>query len=113
LSSVIVFSCSIAEVSRAFARFVDHLLRLRVRLRQNFSVTLFRFGELLLDLLGVQLRFGDPLATLFEHGQDRLVSETLQDQRHDDEADDLRQEQLWFPSKLLSGLTCLIENTRG
>ena len=43
---------ALGHVAGAFARFVDHLLRLRIRLGQDFLVALLRFGELLLDLLG-------------------------------------------------------------
>ena len=57
-------------------------------------MALLRFRELLLDLLRVQQPFGDSLPALFEDRQDRLVSEPAQDQRNDDEADDLREENL-------------------
>ena len=43
-----------AHVRRAFARVVDHLLRLGVRLGQDLRMALLRFRELLFDLLRVQ-----------------------------------------------------------
>ena len=67
---------ALGDVRRAFARFVDHLLRGGVRLGRISCIALLRLGELLLDLLGVQQAFGDPLPAFFEHAEDRLVGET-------------------------------------
>ena len=84
-------------------RFVDHLLRIGVGLGQDFLVTLLRFGELLLDLVRIQKAFGDSLSALFQHRADRLVGETLQEQRDDHEADDLREENPNVEAKRLRG----------
>ena len=62
-------------------------------------MALLRFGELLLDLLGVEQAFRDSLPALFQHRQDRLVGELSQEQRDDDEADDLREEDLQIRSQ--------------
>ena len=65
---------------------------LRHCLRQDFLIALLRFGELLLDLLGVQQALRNALPALFQDSEDRLVGESFQEQRDDDEADDLREE---------------------
>jgi hypothetical protein len=82
---------ALGDVSAAFARFIDHFLRLGVGFGQDLRMPLLRFRELLLDLLRVQQPLGDALPALFEHGQDRLVGKLTQDQRDNDEADDLRE----------------------
>ncbi len=73
-------------------RFVDHLLRFAVALGQDFLVALLGFRELLFDLLGIEKPFRDPLPALFQHLEDRLVGELPQEQRDDDKADHLREE---------------------
>ena len=111
-SAATTASCCFAlgDMRAAFARFIDHFLRLRVRLGQNLRMALLRFRELLLDLLRVQKPLGDPLPALFEHGQNRLVSELTQNQRDDDEADDLREKNLGIKPKRFSGLAGHIQD---
>ena len=62
-------SCCFAlgDMPRAFARFSIIFCACGVRLGQNLRIPLFRFRELLLDLLGVQQALGDPLPPFLEH----------------------------------------------
>ena len=52
-------------------RFVDHLLRFGIGFRQNLLMTLLRFGQLLLDLLGIQKPFAQCAAGVLP-GQRRI-----------------------------------------
>ena len=60
--------------------------------REDLLVALFRFRQLLLDLVRIQQAFGNSLPPLFEHAENRLIGEALQEERDDDEADYLGQE---------------------
>ena len=90
----------------ASARFVDHLLRFVIGFRQDLGMTLLGFRQLLLDLFGVQLCLRDLLPPLFQHGKDRFVGEAFEQISDDDEADDLRKEQLRIPSE---GVGCIAQ----
>src|SRR5207244_11934553 len=81
------------------ARFVDHLLRVCIGLRNIFLVTLLRLREFLLDFFRVNLAFFDLAPTLLEYSKNWFVSETLQKVCDDAEADDLRQKQFPIPAK--------------
>src|SRR4029077_15215307 len=89
----------------AVALFIDHFLSVRVRLCQNLLVTLLCFGELLLDFFRVELAFLDLAPTLLEHGKDWFVSEALQKERNNAEANDLRQKQLPIPTERIGCFT--------
>src|SRR6266702_5154161 len=91
----------------AFARFVYHFLRVRVPLRDNFLVTLLGFSEFLFDFLGINLAFLDLAATLLEHSKDWFISEALQKECNDAEANDLRQKQLPIPAE---GFSCFAQD---
>src|SRR5216110_247808 len=80
----------------AFARFIDHFLSVRVRLRQNLLVALLRLGELFLDFFSVELALFDLPPTFLKNGKDWLVREALQKECNNAEANDLRQKQLQF-----------------
>ena len=67
-----------ARCARALPRFIDHLLRISVRLGQDLGITLFRVGELLFDFLRIQQTFGDSLSPLFQDTEDRLVGKAAQ-----------------------------------
>src|ERR1041385_1441729 len=86
----------------AFSRFIDHFLPVRISLRHNLLVTLFRFSEFLFDSLGINLAFLDLASALFKHGKDWLVSEAVQKIRNDAEAYNLRHKQLPIPAESLS-----------
>src|SRR5438874_6221849 len=89
----------------AFARFIDHFLSVRVRLRQNLLITLLRFGELLLDFFSVKLALFDLAPTFLKNGKDRLVCEALQKERNDAETNHLRDKQLPIPAERFSCFT--------
>ncbi len=95
---------ALGDNAGAGPRFVDHFLRVGVGFGKNFLLPCLALRELLLDLLGVEQTFGDPLPALFEHSEDRLVGKLSQEQRHDDEADDLREEDFDIETKLLRGV---------
>src|SRR5205807_9990330 len=88
----------------ALARFVDHPLRIGIRLRHNFLITLLCLSEFLSDFLRVKLAFFDLSPPIFEHGQDRFVSE-LAKQNHDDaKANNLGQKKLPLPAERIGGI---------
>src|SRR6476620_4359766 len=91
----------------AFSRFVDHSLPVRIGLCDDFLVTLLRFSEFLFDFLGIKLAFLDLAPTLLEPSKDWFVSEALQKECNNAEADHLRQKQLPIPAE---GLSCLAQN---
>src|SRR6266480_3020812 len=91
----------------AFSRFIDHFLRVRIGLRDNFLVTLLRFSEFLFDFLRIKLAFLDLAPTLLEHSKNWFVSEALQKECNDAEANHLRQKQLPVPAE---GFSCFAEN---
>src|SRR4030095_4188749 len=91
----------------AFSRFVYHLLRIGVRLSDDFLITLLRFGEFLFDFFGINLAFLDLAPTLLEHSKDWFVSEALQKVCNDAEANDLRQKQLPIPAE---GFSCFAQD---
>src|SRR6266550_9322443 len=92
---------------RAFARFVDHLLRVDIGLRDDFLVTLLCLREFLFDFLGINLAFLDLAPTLLEHSKDWFVSEALQKICNNAEANDLRQKQLPIPAE---GFCCFTQD---
>src|SRR5437667_326203 len=85
----------------ALASFVDHFLRVRVGLRENFLVTLFCFGELFFDFLRIELALLDLAPPLLQYRKDWFVGEAPQKQRHDHKASHLRQEQPRIPAESL------------
>src|SRR3989442_2227404 len=88
----------------ALARFVGHSLRIRVRLCHNFLIALLCFSEFLSDLLRVELTFFNFSPAIFEHGQNRLVSE-LAKQNHDDaKANNLGQKKFPLPTERIGGV---------
>src|SRR4030095_10726188 len=89
----------------AFARLINHFLSVCIRFCQNFLVTLLRFGQFLLDLFGVDLALFDLAPALFKKSKDRFVSEPLQKERNNAEANDLRQKQLPVPAEHMSCFT--------
>src|SRR6266436_2133347 len=91
----------------AFARLINHVLSVGIRLCQNFLITLFCFGEFLFDFLRVDLAFLDSSPAFFEHGQNRFVSEPLQKERNNAEANNLRQKQLPIPAE---GFSCFTQD---
>src|SRR5213592_383301 len=91
----------------AFSRFIDHFLRVCIGLRHNFLVTLLSFSEFLFDFLGIKLAFLDLAPTLLEHSKNWFVSEALQKECNNAEADHLRQKQLPVPAE---GFSCFAEN---
>src|SRR5436190_56314 len=88
----------------ALSRFVDHFLRVRISLRDNFLVTLLSFSEFLFDFLRIELAFLDLAPALLQHSKDWLVSEALQKECNNAEADHLRQKQLPIPAESFSRL---------
>jgi len=82
---------ALAQMRAAFTRLVDHFLRLCIGFRQNFGVTLLRFGQLLFDLLGVQETLFDAAPPFFQNSENRFVSKTTQQQSDNREADYLRE----------------------
>src|SRR5438552_16896160 len=82
-----------------FARFVYHSLCLCVCLGQNFGMPLLGFGQLLLDLLGIQLRLLNSFPPFLEHGNDRPEREFLQNKVNNDEEDELSQKFWPFDTK--------------
>src|SRR6476646_4442597 len=91
----------------ALSRFIDHFLRIRIGLCNNFLVTLLSFTEFLFDFLRIKLAFLDLAATLLQHSKDWFVSEALQKECNDAEADHLRQKQLPIPAE---GFSCFAQN---
>src|SRR5262249_21985256 len=89
----------------AFARLIDHFLPVCIRFCQNFLVTRLRFGQFFLDLFGVDLALFDLASALFQKSKDRFVSEPLQKERNNAEANDLRQNQLPVPAEHISCFT--------
>src|SRR4029450_8672747 len=101
-----LFSCpnrflllSLGQMGGAFPCFIDHFLRVRIALRDNFLVTLLCLREFLFDFLGINLAFLDLAPTLLQYGKDWFVSEALQKLCDDAETDDLRQKQLPIPAE--------------
>src|SRR5439155_833852 len=68
----------------------------------NFLVTLFCFGELFFDFLRIELALLDLAPPLFQQCKDRFVSESLQKERNNAEANNLRQKQLPVPAECFS-----------
>src|SRR6476659_3237934 len=91
----------------ALSRFIDHFLRIRIGLCDNFLVTLLSFSELLFDFLRIKLAFLDLAPALLEHSKDWFVSEALQKECNDAEANHLRQKQLPIPAE---GFSCFAQN---
>src|SRR5215467_10906357 len=91
----------------AFTRFINHFLPVRIRFRDNLLVTLLRFGQFLPNFLRINLAFLDLAPTLLEHSKDWFVSESLQKECNDAEANDLRQKQLPIPAK---GFSCFTQD---
>src|SRR6187200_369344 len=91
----------------ALSRFIDHFLRVRISLCDNFLVTLLGFSELLFDFLCVKLAFLNLAATLLQHSKDWFVSKALQKECNNAEADHLRQKQLPIPAESFS---CFAQN---
>src|SRR5207237_9141441 len=98
---------ALGQMRSAFARFIDHFLSVRVRLRQNLLVTLLRLGELFLDFFSVKLALFDLPPTFLKNGKDWLVREALQKECNNAEANDLRQKQLPIPAERFS---CFAQN---
>src|SRR5215470_601430 len=86
----------------AFTRFINHFLPVRIRFRDNLLVTLLRFGQFLPNFVRVDLTLFDLASTLFQQGKDRFVSESLQKECNNAEANDLRQKQLPIPAEVVS-----------
>src|SRR6516162_7162016 len=86
----------------AVARFVNHSLRVRVPLRDNFLVTRLGLGQLLPDFFGVDLALLDFASAFLQYRKDRFVSEALQKECNNAEANHLRQKQLPIPAKRFS-----------
>src|SRR5437660_9579053 len=89
----------------AGACFLDHLLRFGIGLRQNLGVTLLGLGQLLLNLLRVQMSLRNLLPALLEDAENRFVGKALQQIGDDNEANYLREKELWVPAKKLSSVT--------
>ena len=68
---------ALGQVRGAFACFVDHLLRIGVRFRDNFLVALLGLCELLFDFLSIKLPLLDCAPAFFEHCKDGFVGEAL------------------------------------
>src|SRR5215470_390457 len=88
----------------AFARFINHFLRVRVGLRDDFLITLLCLRELLFDFFRVYLALFDLAPALLQNCKDRFVSEALQKERDNAEANDLRQKQFPIPAERFSCL---------
>src|SRR6266496_5348296 len=86
----------------AFARFINHPLGVRVGLRDDFLVTLLRFGEFFFYFFRIELAFLDLAPALLQYRKDWLVREPPQEQCHDHKADHLRKEQLPIPTESFS-----------
>src|SRR5213592_2349657 len=86
----------------AFTRLVDHFLRIRVGLSENFLIALLRFGKLSFYFLRIELALLDLAATLLQDCEDRFICESLQKECNNAEANDLRQKQLPIPSERFS-----------
>src|SRR4029077_19244248 len=69
---------------------------------QDLLVTLLCFGQFLFDFLRVELAFFDLAPALFQQSKDRFVSESLQKERNNAEANNLRQKQLPVPAECFS-----------
>src|SRR5678816_4333439 len=91
----------------AFSRFIDHFLRVRIGLRDNFLVTLLGFSEFLFDFLGIKLALLDLAPTLLEQSKDWFISEALQKECNNAEANNLRQKQLPVPAE---GFGCIAQD---
>ena len=82
-------SCTLAAAARASSIIL-------VACWPAWTMTSWRFGlglgQLLLDLLGIVQALLDALLALLEHCQDGLVGIAVQQERHDGEADALRDE---------------------
>src|SRR5439155_4097953 len=96
---------ALGQMRSAFARFIDHFLSVRIRLRQNFMITFLRFSEFFPDFFRVDLALFNLAAPLLEHGEDRFICESLQKECNNAEANDLRQKQLPIPSERFSCFT--------
>src|SRR5947207_7943928 len=93
----------------AFARFIDHSLRVGISLCQNFLITLLCFREFLLNFLGVDLAFLDFASAFLEHRKNGFVGKALQKKCDDAETNDLRQKQLPIPAERLG---CIAQDIR-
>src|SRR5262249_60867128 len=91
-------------MSCALTRFVDHFLGVGIALRHDLLITLLRVGELLSNLLGVQLSFFNFSPSILENGEDRFLSEAAQKKCDDAKADHLREKQFPIPAKRVGGL---------
>src|SRR5207247_5944764 len=98
---------ALGQMRSAFARFINHFLSVGIRLCQNFLVTLFCFGQFLSNFLRVELAFFDLAPALFQQSKDRFVSEPLQKERNNAEANNLRQKQLPIPAE---GFSCFTQD---
>src|SRR5438874_1354946 len=91
----------------AFPCFIDHSLPVRIGLRDDFLVTLLGFGEFLFDFLRIKLAFLDLSPALLEHSKDWFVSEALQKECNNAEANHLRQKQFPIPAE---GFSCFAQD---
>src|SRR5947199_4868597 len=91
----------------AFAPFLYLRLRVPFPLPVYFLLTLLGFSEFLFDFLGINLAFLDLAPTLLEHSKDWFISEALQKECNNAEADDLRQKQLPIPAE---GFSCFTQD---
>jgi hypothetical protein len=70
-----------------------------------------RFRQLLLDLVGIQEAFGNSLPPLFKCAENGLIGEALHEERDDDKADYLRQEDPDVETELLAGFARHIDDS--
>src|SRR5262249_29652368 len=91
----------------AFTGFINHPLSVRMRLCDYFLVPFLGFGEFLFDFLSINLAFLDRAPALLEHSKDWFVSEALQKECNDAEANDLREKQLPIPAERFG---CLLQD---
>src|SRR5205814_6559705 len=90
-SAAVIASCCLrSDRCAALSRASSIILPVRIGLRDDFLVTLLRFSEFLFDFLRIKLAFLDLAPALPEHSKDRLVSEALQKECNNAEANDLR-----------------------
>src|SRR5437868_418518 len=68
---------TIGQMRSAATCFLDHLLRFGIGLRQNLGVTLLGLGQLLLDLLGIQMSLRNLLPALLQYAENRFVGKAL------------------------------------
>ncbi len=86
------------------AGFLEKHLRVVVGLAENLLVAELRLGELLLDLLGIELRFLDALAALVQNLQERPEGILAEDEVYDEEENQLGDEMRPIDSELLENL---------